>query len=75
MTVVVVTDELNTWAAREPPPLVFHVTTKVDASLESSGPMTAMMNVIFHAVAGKCPDWARKRIKDWPLIMRDLGLY
>lgn len=74
MTVVVVTDELNTWAARETP-LVFHVTTKVDAFLESTGPMTTLMNVIIHAVAGKSPEKARKRIKDWPPIMRELGLY
>ena len=74
MTVVVVTDELNTWAARETP-FVFHVTTKVDAFLESTGSMTTLMNVIIHAVAGKFPDKARKRIKDWPPIMRDLGLY
>lgn len=54
---------------------MFHVTTKVDAFLESTGPMTTLLNVIIHAVAGKFPDKARKRIKDWPPIMRDLGLY
>ncbi|MEZ5796536.1 MAG: MurR/RpiR family transcriptional regulator [Paracoccaceae bacterium] len=74
LTVVVVTDELNTWASAETP-LVFHVTTKVDAFLESTGPMTTLLNVVIHAVAGKAPDKARKRIKDWPPIMRDLGLY
>lgn len=74
MEVVVVTDELNTWAAQETP-FVFHVTTKVDAFLESTGPMTTLMNVIIHAVAGKTPEKSRKRIKDWPPIMRDLGLY
>lgn len=74
MAVVVVTDELNTWAGAETA-FVFHVATKVDAFLESTGPMTTLMNVIIHAVAGKAPDKARKRIKDWPPIMRDLGLY
>ena len=74
MVVIVVTDELNTWAEAETP-FVFHVTTKVDAFLESTGPMTTLMNVIIHAVAGKSPDKARKRIKDWPAIMRNLGLY
>jgi DNA-binding MurR/RpiR family transcriptional regulator len=74
MAVVVVTDELNTWAAHETP-FVFHVTTKVDAFLESTGPMTTLMNVIIHAVAGKAPEKSRKRIKDWPPIMRDLNLY
>ncbi|NTT86977.1 MurR/RpiR family transcriptional regulator [Tabrizicola sp. SY72] len=74
MQVVVVTDELNTWAQAETP-FVFHVTTKVDAFLESTGPMTTLMNVIIHEIAGRAPEKARKRIKDWPPIMRDLGLY
>lgn len=74
MEVVIVTDELNTWAARETP-FAFYVTTKVDAFLESTGAMTTLMNVIIHAVAGKAPEKARKRIKDWPPIMRDLNLY
>ncbi len=74
MDVVVVTDELNTWASPETP-FVFHVTTKVDAFLESTGPMTTLMNVIIHEVAGRALDKARKRIKDWPSIMRGLDLY
>jgi DNA-binding MurR/RpiR family transcriptional regulator len=74
MQVVVVTDELNTWASFETP-FVFHVATKVDAFLESTGPMTTLMNVIIHEVAGRDPQKARKRIKDWPPIMRELGLY
>lgn len=74
MQVVVVTDELNTWAGAETP-FVFHVATKVDAFLESTGPMTTLMNVMIHEVAGRAPDRARKRIKDWPPIMRGLGLY
>lgn len=74
MQVVVVTDELNTWAVAETP-FVFHVTTKVDAFLESTGPMTTLMNVMIHEVAGRAPEKARKRIKDWPPIMRGLGLY
>jgi DNA-binding MurR/RpiR family transcriptional regulator len=74
MQVVVVTDELNTWAIAETP-FVFHVTTKVDAFLESTGPMTTLMNVLIHEVAGRAPEKARKRIKDWPPIMRGLGLY
>lgn len=74
MEVVVVTDELNTWAIAETP-FVFHVTTKVDAFLDSTGPMTTLMNVIIHEVAGRNPEKARKRIKDWPPIMRGLALY
>lgn len=72
--VVVVSDELNTWASAETP-FVFHVATKVDAFLESTGPMTTLMNVIIHEVAGRAPEKARKRIRDWPQIMRGLGLY
>ncbi|MDR0809087.1 MAG: MurR/RpiR family transcriptional regulator [Gemmobacter sp.] len=72
--VVVVTDELNTWAGAETP-FVFHVATKVDAFLESTGPMTTLMNVMIHEVAGRSPEKSRKRIKDWPPIMRGLGLY
>ncbi|MEY3532459.1 MAG: hypothetical protein RI979_483 [Pseudomonadota bacterium] len=71
---VVISDELNTWASAETP-FVFHVATKVDAFLESTGPMTTLMNVIIHEVAGRAPEKARKRIKDWPQIMRGLGLY
>jgi DNA-binding MurR/RpiR family transcriptional regulator len=74
MQVVVVTDELNTWASTETP-FVFHVATKVDAFLESTGPMTTLMNVMIHEVAGRAPEKARKRIKDWPPILRGLGLY
>ena len=74
MQVVVVTDELNTWASAETP-FVFHVATKVDAFLESTGPMTTLMNVIIHEVAGRAPEKARKRIRDWPPILRGLGLY
>jgi DNA-binding MurR/RpiR family transcriptional regulator len=69
-----ISDELNTWASAETP-FVFHVATKVDAFLESTGPMTTLMNVIIHEVAGRAPEKARKRIKDWPQIMRGLGLY
>ena len=72
--VVVISDELNTWASAETP-FVFHVATKVDAFLESTGPMTTLMNVIIHEVAGRATEKARKRIKDWPQIMRGLGLY
>lgn len=74
MTVVVVTDELNTWAIAHTP-YVFHAATKVGAFLESTGPLATMLNLITHAVAGRAPDKARKRLGDWPAIMRDLDLY
>jgi DNA-binding MurR/RpiR family transcriptional regulator len=50
--VVVVTDELNTWASAETP-FVFHATTKADALLESPGLMTILLNMIIHEVAGR----------------------
>jgi DNA-binding MurR/RpiR family transcriptional regulator len=72
--VVIVTDILNTWAAGETP-FVFHVTTKMDTFLESTGPMTTMMNVIIHAVASENPEKAHRRIGDWPPLIAALGLY
>lgn len=74
MEVVIVTDVLNTWAGTETP-FAFHVATKMDTFLESTGPMTTLMNVIIHAVADRAPEKARRRIRDWPPIIRDLGLY
>lgn len=74
MQAVVVTDELNTWAAAETP-FVFHVQTKVDAFLDSTGPMTTLMNVILNAVAGLAPEAAEARLKAWPQVMKGLDLY
>lgn len=72
--VVIVTDMLNTWAAAETP-FVFHVSTKMDAFLESTGPMTTLMNVIIQAVANEDPERAHRRIRDWPPLIAALGLY
>lgn len=72
--VVVVTDVLNTWA-REETPFVFCVTTKMDTFLESTGPMTTLMNVILHAIASLDAENARRRIRDWTPIISGLGLY
>ena len=72
--VVVVTDELNTWAQAHTP-FVFHASTKVGSFLESTGPLATLLNLATHAVAARDPDKARQRISDWPSIMRDLGLY
>ena len=72
--VVVVTDELNTWAQAHTP-FVFHAATKVGAFLESTGPLATLLNLVTHAVAGCDPDKARRRISTWPSVLRDLGLY
>lgn len=72
--VVIVTDILNTWAADETP-FVFYVTTKMDTFLESTGPMTTMLNVIIHAIASENPEKTHSRIRDWPPLIAALGLY
>jgi DNA-binding MurR/RpiR family transcriptional regulator len=72
--VVVVTDELNSWAQAYTP-FVFHASTKVGAFLESTGPLATLLNLVTHAVAGKDPAKARRRIASWPSVLRELGLY
>ena len=72
--VVVVTDELNSWAQTHTA-YVFHTSTKAGAFLESTGPAATLLNLITHAVAGRDPDKARQRISSWPEMLRDLGLY
>lgn len=72
--VVVITDELNTWAQSHTP-FVFHASTKAGAFLESTGPLATLLNLVTHAVAGRDPDKARKRMSSWPAVLRDLGLY
>lgn len=74
IAVVVITDELNTWAQSHTP-FVFHASTKVGAFLESTGPLATLLNLVTHAVAGRDPDKAQNRISSWPAILRDLGLY
>jgi DNA-binding MurR/RpiR family transcriptional regulator len=72
--VVVLTDELNSWAQNHTP-YVFHASTKAGAFLESTGPLATLLNLVTHAVAGRDPDKARQRISSWPSVLRDLGLY
>lgn len=74
ITPVVVTDELNTWASAHTP-YVFHASTKAGAFLESTGPLATLLNLVTHAVAGRDPDKARRRISAWPGLIRDLDLY
>jgi DNA-binding MurR/RpiR family transcriptional regulator len=72
--VVVITDELNTWA-RQHTPFVFHAATKVGAFLESTGPLATLLNLVTHAVAAVEPQKARARVAAWPAVLRDLDLY
>lgn len=72
--VVVITDELNTWAQQHTP-YVFHAATKVGAFLESTGPLATLLNLVTHAVAARDPDKAQRRVGSWPAVLRDLGLY
>lgn len=74
MDVVVVTDELNTWAV-EHTPHVFHAATKVGAFLESTGPLATILNLITHAVAERNPEKARARMSEWAGVLRELDLY
>lgn len=74
MTVVVITDELNHWAG-EHTPFVFHAATKVGSYLESTGPLATLLNLVTHAVAGRDPEKARRRLADWPVMLRELDLY
>ncbi len=72
--VVVITDELNTWA-RQHTPYVFHAATKVGAFLESTGPLATLLNLVTHAVAAVEPEKARARVNAWPSVLRELDLY
>lgn len=74
MDVVVVTDELNTWASQHTT-MVFHAATKVGAFLESTGPMTTILNLLIHAVASYDPQKVRERLNTWPELMRPLSIY
>lgn len=74
MPVVVVTDELNVWAARHTP-LVFFAATKVGTFLESTGPLATMLNLITHAVAERDPEGTRQRLSRWPEVLRNLDLF
>jgi len=74
MDVVVITDELNTWAAAHTP-YVFFAATKVGAFLESTSPLATILNLLTHAVASRDPQKVRERLNHWPALMRDLNLY
>lgn len=74
MSVVVVTDELNTWAIKNTD-LVFFVTSKVGTFVESTGPLASLLNLMLHAVAERDPENAKRRLAAWPGILRRLALF
>ncbi len=74
MSVVVITEELNTWASAHTP-LVFFVVNKVHAYVESSGPLVSLLSLVTHAVAAKNPERAKARLAAWPALLRELNLF
>lgn len=74
ITLIVVTDELNSWAY-DHTPFVFHAATRVGAFLESTGPLATLLNLFIHAVASKDPARTRERIGAWPAFSRQLDIY
>lgn len=74
MTVVVITEELNTWAAAHTP-FVFFVVNEVRAYVESSGPLVSLLSVLIHAVAAQGPETAKARLAAWPGLLRELDLF
>lgn len=74
MTVVVVTEELNTWSAGYTP-FVFFVVTKVHAYVESSGPLASLLSLVTHSVAARDPEAAKARLNAWPTLLRELDLF
>jgi DNA-binding MurR/RpiR family transcriptional regulator len=73
-SVVVVTDELNTWASSYTPH-VFFTATKIGAFLESTGPIATLLNLIVHAVAERDTQGAKQRLSAWAPILRELDIY
>ncbi len=74
MSVIVVTDELNTWASRHTD-FVFFVASKVGTFVESTGPLASLLNLIPHAVAGRDPERTKARLDAWPSKLRRLTLF
>ncbi|GAB1363046.1 MurR/RpiR family transcriptional regulator [Rhodobacter sp.] len=74
MAVVVITEELNTWAAAHTP-FVFFVVNEVRAYVESSGPLVSLLSVLIHAVAAQSPETAKARLAAWPGLLRELNLF
>lgn len=74
MKVIVITEELNTWAAAHTP-LVFFVVSKVHAYVESSGPLASLLSVVTHSVAARDPEAAQARLAGWPALLRELGIF
>ena len=74
MTAVVLTEELNTWAAPHTP-WVFFVGGTVNAYVESSGPLVSLLGLVLHAVADRDPAGTKERLAQWPSFLRSLDLF
>lgn len=74
MTVVVITDELNTWAAKHTP-YVFFVAGKAHTYVESSGPLASLLSLVTNSVAAQDPEATRARLAAWPSVLRELNLF
>lgn len=74
MFVIVITEELNTWAAAHTP-YVFFVVNKVHAYVESSGPLVSLLSLMIHAVASKNPEKTKVRLNTWSVLLRELDLF
>lgn len=74
LSAIVITEELNTWAAKYTPN-VFFVVNRINAYIESSGPLTSMLSLILSAVASKDEARAKARLDAWPSVLRELDLF
>lgn len=74
IALVVVTDETNGWAEQYTEH-VFYLRSRVGTVLESTGPLTTLMNLITHAVAVNNPDRTGRRLAEWPKVVSRLDLY
>lgn len=71
--VIVITDEMNGWAASLTPH-VFHAATKVGAFLESVGSLAVLSSMLLHGVAGHDEARSSKRMSEWPKKLHGLNL-
>lgn len=74
MSIVIITEELNIWAAAYTP-FVFFLVSKVHAYVESSGPLASLLSLVTHSVAARDPESARNRLSAWPALLRGLDLF
>lgn len=74
MAVIVITGEINTWAETYTP-LVFYVASGSRSYVESSGPLTSLLDLVTNSVAACDPKETKRRLAAWPAILRELDLF